>query len=381
MVKKGCAMGAVTAHHRVDFVRDDAIRTTPEAETFQPSIQPITKNMGPAPFIRWNLKAARLLSVCEESEAMRAGFRLENSRGGDCRMTDTTIVMPAEAKAGSPLSWSAAIAGALAATAVTLIIIALGSGIGLSFASPYSGPSAKTMTIAAAVWLLMAETMGFATGGYLAGRLRSPAYDGVIGETTFRDAAQGLLVWALGVVAMASLAGLLGFFAAGATAHVTAGAAAGAARGQGMASANGPTDYFVDLMFRPAPSVATAAGQRPTSDTVGIAPAGAQPALSNEARAEITRILARSVSQARIDDSDRAYLAQVVAARTGLSPEEAQRRVSEVEAKAREAADTAAKAAAYVSFWTFMALLFGGAAATLGGMLGGQLRDAETRAA
>jgi hypothetical protein len=39
------------------------------------------------------------------------------------------------------------------------------------------------------------------------------------------------------------------------------------------------------------------------------------------------------------------------------------------------------KAAAYFSFWTFMALLFGGAAATLGGILGGQLRDAETRAA
>jgi hypothetical protein len=302
-------------------------------------------------------------------------------------MTDTAIIerdviVPAESRTGSQLSWSAAIAGALAAIAVTFLIVALGSGIGLSFASPYSGPSAKTMTIAAAVWLLMAETMGFATGGYLAGRLRSPAYDGVIGETTFRDAAQGLLVWAIGVVAMASLAGLLGLFAAGATAHVTAGAAAGmgAARGQDVASTSGPTDYFVDLMFRPASSAATAAGQRPASDTVGIAAAGAQPALSSEARAEITRILARSVSQARIDDSDHAYLAQVVAARTGLSPEEAQRRVSEVEAKAREAADTAGKAAAYVSFWTFMALLFGGAAATLGGMLGGQLRDAETRA-
>jgi hypothetical protein len=303
-------------------------------------------------------------------------------------MTDTAIIerdviVPDASQTGSPLSWSAAIAGALAAMAVTFLIVALGSGIGLSFASPYSGPSAKTMTIAAAVWLLMAETMGFATGGYLAGRLRSPAYDGVIGETTFRDAAQGLLVWAIGVVAMASLAGLLGFFAAGATAHVTAGAAAGmgAARGQGVTSASGPTDYFVDLMFRPPPSAATAAGQRPAADTVGIAPAGAQPALSNEARAEITRILARSVSQARIDDSDRAYLAQVVAARTGLSQDEAQRRVSEVEAKARDAADTAAKAAAYFSFWTFMALLFGGAAATLGGILGGQLRDAETRAA
>jgi len=114
---------------------------------------------------------------------------------------------------------------------------------------------------------------------------------------------------------------------------------------------------------------------------VGIAPAGAQPGLSNEARAEVGRTLARSVAQARVDDSDRAYLAQVVAARTGLSQEEAQRRVSEVEAKARDAADTTAKAVAYFSFWTFMALLFGGAVATLGGILGGQLRDAETRAA
>ena len=298
----------------------------------------------------------------------------------DVAIIERDMVVPGEARAGSPLSWSAAIAGALAAAAVTFLIIALGSGIGLSFASPYSGPSAKAMTIAAAVWLLMAETMGFATGGYLAGRLRSPAYDGVIGETTFRDAAQGLLVWAIGAVAMAALAGMLGVFAAGAAAHMTAGAAS-AGRGQETASASGASDYFVDLLFRPAPSTATAGNQRPSTDTVGIAPAGSQPALSSEARAEVGRILARSVAQARVDDSDRAYLAQVVATRTGLSQEEAQRRVSEVEAKARDAADTTAKAVAYFSFWTFMALLFGGAAATLGGILGGQLRDAETRAA
>ena len=217
-------------------------------------------------------------------------------------MTDTTIVVPAEGKVGSPLSWSAAIMGALAAIAVTFLIIALGSGIGLSFASPYSsGPSAKSMTILAAVWLLMAETLGFATGGYLAGRLRSPAYDGVVGETTFRDAAEGLLVWALGVVAMGVLAGMLGLFAAGATAHVTAGAAAAGAGNQGAISTASATDYFVDLLFRPSPSTATAAGQRPA--TVGIAAAGGQAALSNEVRAEINRILARSVAQGKLDDT------------------------------------------------------------------------------
>ena len=207
------------------------------------------------------------------------------------------VIVPAASEAGrTPFSWSAAIAGALAAAAVTFIIVALGSGIGLSFASPYgSGPSATSLTIAAAVWLVMAQTMGFATGGYLAGRLRSPAYDGVIGETTFRDAAQGLVVWAIGVVAVTTLAGALGFFAAGATAHVAAGTAAGmgaAPRSEpaSTASASAPTEYFVDLLFRPAPGTGTAGGQRPASDTVGVAPAGAQPALSSEARAEVNRI-------------------------------------------------------------------------------------------
>src|SRR5437016_14098392 len=157
-------------------------------------------------------------------------------------MTDTAIVGVAPGEARSPLSWSAAIAGALAATAVTFIIVALGSGIGLSFASPYGGPSLTSMTIAAAVWLVMAETMGFATGGYLAGRLRSPAYDGVVGETTFRDAAQGLVVWALGVVAMAAVTGGLALFGAGAGAHIAAAAVSGpGATSAGESADTGPT--------------------------------------------------------------------------------------------------------------------------------------------
>jgi hypothetical protein len=304
-------------------------------------------------------------------------------------MTDTTfierdVVIPAGDDASkTPFSWSAAIAGTFAAMAVTFIVAALGSGIGLSFASPYgSGPSATSLTVAAAVWLVMAQALGFATGGYLAGRLRSPAYDGVIGETTFRDAAQGFIVWALGTVLMGAVLVALGYFAASATARVAAGAAtAAAARGE-PATASAATDYFVDLMFRPGPAPAT---NNAASATVGTAAAGAQPALNAETRAEATRVLVRSIAQGRLDDGDRAYLAQVVSARTGLPPDEAQRRVSEVEGKARaaakETADKTAKAGAYFSFWTFMSLLFGGAAATLAGMLGGQLRDADGRLA
>ena len=77
----------------------------------------------------------------------------------------------------------------------------------------------------------------------------------------------------------------------------------------------------------------------------------------------------------------RTYLAQLVSMRSGLPQDEAFQRVTMVENDAREAiksaADKAATAGAFFSFWTFMALLFGGAAATLAGILGGQIRDEE----
>jgi hypothetical protein len=306
------------------------------------------------------------------------------SRMSDATIIEQDIIPVATDESHSPFSWSAAIAGALAAIAVTLIIIALGSGIGLSFASPYAGPSATALSIGAAVWLVMAQTMGFATGGYLAGRLRSPAHDDVVGETAFRDAAQGFIVWALGVVAMVALAGLLGLVSLGATVHMVAGTAAGSgtpARSDtaAVSAVAAPTDYFVDVLLRPRVAGTNAGG----SATVGVGGPATRPALDAETRAEVTRIFVRGLSEGGIDDSDRAYLAQVVSARTGLPPDEAERRVAEVETKAREtvkqAADTAAKAGAMFSFWTFMALLFGGAAATLAGMLGGQLRDDEGR--
>jgi hypothetical protein len=312
-------------------------------------------------------------------------------------MTDTTIVdkPPAAGEAGArtPFSWSAAIAGAIAAVAVTFIIAALGSGIGLPFASPYSsGVSATTLTVAAAVWLVMAQAIGFATGGYLAGRLRSPAFDGVVGERTFRDAAQGFMVWAIGVFATIATAGLIGVYSAGVTAQVAAGIAscfaAHPSQNAGAKSNAGATpvvDYFVDVMFRPGPGNAVAGGQRPAGETVGTTGPGVQPTLNGETRAEVTRILAHSVTQGRLDEGDRTYLAQLVSARTGLPADEAQRRVTDTENRAIESArqtgDKAAQTGAYLAFWTFLLLLFGAVAATLAGILGGQLRDAEGRMA
>jgi hypothetical protein len=299
-------------------------------------------------------------------------------------MSDTAIVgenvevIQSVTAAKTPFSWSAAIAGAVAATAVAFLIISLGAGVGLPLSSPYSsGPSAKTLTILGAMWLVMAYTFAFATGGYMAARLRSPAGDGLIDETRFRDAAQGFLVWAIGVVVMAAIAAAAAMFAAGATAHVAAGAAAGTGAAmsnpQNTASATDTTGYFVDMLFRPSAAGAPAGA--------GAASA-AQQRLDAESRAEVTRIVVRGAAQGGLTPEDRTYLAQLVSQRTGLPQDEAQRRVSEIEAKAKETAkdvgDKAAKAGSYFSFWMFMSLLFGAAAATLGGIVGGDLRDKDS---
>jgi hypothetical protein len=278
-----------------------------------------------------------------------------------------------DALSWSGLSWTGIIAGVFTATAVTFIFIALGSGIGLSLASPYSAsPSTGTLTVLGAVWLVFAQALGFATGGYIAGRLRREPMPVHTGETNFRDAASGLVVWAIGVVVTALL--FVGAAEkAGSAAATTAavGAATGVAAGQPSS-----IDYFTDILLRGNPQAPSAAG--------GAAPAGAAAANATTPddralHAQVGRILITAVATKDIAGDDRTYLAQIVSARTGMSPEDAQKRVDDVVNRARasitQAADTARKAAAYLSFWTFMSLLFGAACATLGGMLGGDLRD------
>ena len=54
------------------------------------------------------------------------------------------------------MSWSAIVAGAVAAAAVTIILLVIGTGIGLSTVLPWygTGASAATVGIAALVWLV-----------------------------------------------------------------------------------------------------------------------------------------------------------------------------------------------------------------------------------
>ena len=85
-------------------------------------------------------------------------------------------------------------------------------------------------------------------------------------------------------------------------------------------------------------------------------------------------------------NDDIEYVGQVVAARTDLSQQEAERRVrevfanlqtalSEAEAAAREAADVAREASAYAALWLFISLLAGAFVASWLATLGGRQRD------
>ena len=94
------------------------------------------------------------------------------------------------------------------------------------------------------------------------------------------------------------------------------------------------------------------------------------------ARAEVGRIFAVSLQKGgEFQALDRAYLAQLVAARTGITPAQAEVRVSATIERAKDAVAKARKAAAQLSLWLTASLLVGAFAASLAAIEGGGLRD------
>ena len=73
--------------------------------------------------------------------------------------------------------------------------------------------------------------------------------------------------------------------------------------------------------------------------------------------------------------ADRTYTAKIVARRTGLSQADADKRVNDTIAQAKQAADDARKAAAKLSLWLAASMLAGALAASLAATEGGLLRD------
>jgi hypothetical protein len=220
------------------------------------------------------------------------------------------------------------------------------------------GASAATFTIAAGVWLIVVQWLSSGVGGYITGRLRTKWVNVHTHEVFFRDTAHGFLTWAVAallgtfIIASATSSGVSTATKAAAT------AVSGVAQGAGAAS----QAYDVDGLFR---------GEKPELA-----------ASSQQSKAETTRILANGLQKGDIPAADRTYLAQQIAARTGLSQEDAQKRVDDViaqekaaEDKARQAADAARKSASAVAIFTALSMVIGAFIASAAAAFGGSVRD------
>ena len=276
----------------------------------------------------------------------------------------------------SAVSWPAVIGGALVAVAVTVMLLALGGGMGLASVSPWGGnPSATSFSIWVAIWLIIVQWLSSGLGGYLTGRLRTKWTGIHTHEVFFRDTANGFLTWALASVVVVGLSVSAGTSALSGATHAAATVVGGAASGAGQAAGgaaqgamqSGPSGYLVDSLFRPA---------QPSADAQGPAPV-----------AEASRIIATGLGGGTIDQADRTYLAQLIAARAGIPQADAEKRIDDVVAKAKEAeasakkaADAARKAASSFAFFTAFSMLIGAFIACAAAALGGRQRDEATPA-
>jgi hypothetical protein len=248
------------------------------------------------------------------------------------------------------ISWGAVMAGAIAASALTFVLITFGAAIGLAIASPSATwrDTSVALALLSGLWLLLTAVASFALGGYLAGRLRATWDTTAADEVEFRDGIHGVLVWGLAILIGASLALV--------AARAAAPQAAGNALAPSAATAEPLLAFELDRLFR---------ADRP-NDTV-----------DPDIRAQAARIITTSFGHADMAADDRAYLVRMVMTRTGLAQPDAERRVAEVIAQARRAIRRARANAVILAFMTAASLLAGAAVAWYAAGFGGRHRDGE----
>jgi hypothetical protein len=264
--------------------------------------------------------------------------------------TTTTDLVDEPSVAG--VSWAAVLAGAAASLAITLVLLSFGTGMGFAVVSPWgnSGVSATTFKIGTGLFFIVMAMLSSSIGGYLAGRLRTKWVGVHSTEVQFRDTAHGFLAWAVASVLGAAL---LASPASSILGNTFGGAAVGAAN----VANSGPMAGYVDTLLRPNDPTAQAQGQA-------------------DPRPEMVRLLTTDFRAGNdVNSNDKAYIAKVVAARTGLSQADAEKRVNDVVTQAKADLDATRKAAMQTAIWLTLSLFIGAFSAALAAMEGGGLRD------
>ncbi|WP_024520044.1 hypothetical protein [Bradyrhizobium sp. Tv2a-2] len=256
-------------------------------------------------------------------------------------------VIQSERSAKWSLQWTPIFAGALAASALSLILISFATALGLGVAStaPTWRDASFALWLLSGIFLIFQSLISFGCGGYFTGRVRMPYLSGTADDMEARDGFHGVASWALAVLIGAVLTVLIGFAAS--RPSITAQPPA--------ASEPSVLSYELDHLFR--------AARRPPNVDLSVE------------RAEAARILMTSSSHNDVTADDRTYLIQQVTTFTGLSGPDAERRVDAAIANSKSAISRARAASIIVAFSAAAALLFGAIAAWAGAAAGGRHRD------
>jgi hypothetical protein len=250
------------------------------------------------------------------------------------------------------LNWSPVLLGALIATALSSILLAFGVAIGLgvsSTAPTWRDASAALWTLSG-LYLILQAALSFGVGGYIAGRTNVGPAASDTADIEQRDGLHGLAAWALAVVLGVALAALIG--SATLTRPTSNGSSARTSAAEPLLS------YEIDRLFRPLRRAANID-------------------LSQE-RAEAGRVLLTSSSHSGMSSEDRSYLAQLVAANTGLAGAEAEKRVDAVIATSRAAIAKSRRSSVILAFSVAAAVLLGAVIAWAAASVGGSHRDGAT---
>jgi hypothetical protein len=202
--------------------------------------------------------------------------------------------------------------------------------------------------VALGLYLVLTAIAAYGFGGYVSGLLREPM-SAPADEVEFRDGMHGLLVWALATLLTAAFAL--------ATAQSVTRLAAPAGGTAGPATSVGGENiiaFDLDRLFR---------SERPVDGNVDYD------------RAQAARILLTTSSHRGMLPEDRTFLVRLVAARTGLAQPEAERRVDDVAARAKENIGRARRTGVIMAFAAGAGALLGLAAAWFAACAGGQVRD------
>jgi hypothetical protein len=249
------------------------------------------------------------------------------------------------------LEWGPIVAGAIAAAALALVLHAFALAIGLSVSStaPTWRDSSFALVLLSGLYVVLAALASYGLGGYVAGLMRARLSSDE--NADLRDGLHGLLVWALATL----LTAVIGLATAQSLTRLAAPTSGQAGPSTSVAGEN-LIAYDLDRLFR--------AERRPNGDL-------------EHSRAEAARILLTTSSHRGMQPEDRAYLVRLTAASTGLAQPDAERRVDEVAARAKENISRARRSAVILAFTAGAAALLGAAASWFAACAGGRIRDGE----